>query len=491
MGQDRRHEPEPEIRDPPDERRNRELDHPRVGRLLGVVRVARGENEGLEHHGAHDPEAPLPEARAEERRAGDGDRAKRALLPERGEERGGHRQDPRLRGCEKVGLDDGFGRRPPSVEPRGAEVEEDDVAELERGKEVGACGPAERGSRRGHLGRPEPPLLQVVREGAPVERLGGQIDEGEQRGADHGGRGRDSQLPCQEGPDRDRGVVLHPAERERIGHPQAEEDRGERAPGERRPPDDPASFREKRGADAAADQEEEDDEDGLRAEGDRLVRRPHLGEALRERLGHVDEMGESGGPVAGDPDPQPEPAVRHLRVRALEDEGVVETPTRLRLPGGLEELEGAEVHAPLRRLGPSDRQRLAFGRVPAPGVVLPEPQIEPVRLARRREPDTALLDRPLGEAPDRPDVGVVDPLLGEPHEGIPSAGLELDVGLHLGVGLAECRGRPGTGRVPTVAEGEGLRFADRGLAVHHEIEGDDRKGSRKEPSGNENARRAE
>ena len=86
---------------------------------------------------------------------------------------------------------------------------------------------------------------------------------------------------------------------------------------------------------------------------------------------------------------------------------------------------------------------------------------------------------------------MVDPLLGELHEGIPSAGLELDVGLHLGVGLAECRGRAGTGRVPTVAEGEGLRFADRGLAVHHEIEGDDRKGSRKEPSGNENARRAE
>ena len=112
----------------------------------------------------------------------------------------------------------------------------------------------------------------MAREGAPAERLRGEVDKGEEGGADHDGRGCEPQLPGQERPRGDRGVVVHPGEREGVGDPEAEEQCRDGAPGEGRTPDDPPPPQEERRSDTSSDEEEEDDEDRLRSERDRVVR---------------------------------------------------------------------------------------------------------------------------------------------------------------------------------------------------------------------------
>ena len=134
-------------------------------------------------------------------------------------------------------------------------------------------------------------------------------------------------------------------------------------------------------------------------------------------------MGQLGGTVAGHADPEPEAALAHRCARPLEDEGVIHAPARLSLLGRLEELEGGEIHAPLRCGLLRNTPRLSLRDVAAPRVLLRQLETEPVGFTCRSEAHPALFDRALCEAPDRPHVGVVDAPLGQPHEGVPSAGL--------------------------------------------------------------------
>jgi hypothetical protein len=287
-----------------------------------------------------------------------------------------------------------------------------------------------------------------------AQRLARHQEERDERRSDEGDRDCPADLLEHERRGRQGGVVGRPGEGELVDGGGSEERRHRRAPRERGSPHEPARPQQERASDASPPENEHDEQKALRHQGDRLVCGSYLGVAALEGLGHPYEVRQLAGAASGHDDAQAEAPGTQLPIGALVDEHVVDPSARLRLLGRLGELIRAEVDAPLPGGGLGHDARRFRGEVAVARIALWQQEAEAVRLAPRREADEALLDAPLGETTHPPLVRLVDALGREPREGLQATALQLDEGLHQGVGETE-RGR-GTivGRAPPVPDRE-------------------------------------
>ena len=226
-------------------------------------------------------QAPLPEAIADERGAGERHRAEQRFLPEAGLERVGDRREPGRVGREHVGVEQRLGRRPPAEVLRRDEIEHHVVGEEDRDEQEPADGAPEdldRGARDGRgssrrTPRPGAPQLRVMPKARRRQRLGRhERQREERREADEAGDD-ERRLLREEGRARDRRVVGHPVERELVDQVQRLEHADRHAPDRGVPPQHPALPHHEEQPDADAADHVEQHQADHRADADGVVGR--------------------------------------------------------------------------------------------------------------------------------------------------------------------------------------------------------------------------
>ena len=228
--------PEVEVEQPEPDRREDELDRPRIRRLRRIRRVAGAEDDGLDDEGDHDEQPALAEPIADERGAGERHGAEQALFPEAGLERVGDRRQPRHVGREHVRMEQRFGRRPPAEDACRDEVEHDVVGEEQRHEQIAGGRLTEDGGRAARPLRPDAPELRMMAERAARQRFGRhERQRHERREADQrGGERRD--LSGDERRARHRRVVGHPHQRPLVERGERLQRADDEAPDRRLPP---------------------------------------------------------------------------------------------------------------------------------------------------------------------------------------------------------------------------------------------------------------
>ena len=455
------------------DRRNDELDRARKRWLRRIRRVSRAEDDRLDDEGDREKQPALSEAVADERGAGERNRAEQALFPEAGLERVGDCREPWHIGRQHVWMEQRFGRCPPAEDARGDEVESDVVREEHRDEQIAGGGLTQNGGRASRSLRPHAPELRVMAERAARQRFGRHERQRHERREPHQRGGERCNLPGDERRARDRRVVGHPHQRPLVEGRQCLQRADDAAPDRRLPPQHVAAAQHEEEADAdAADHIEEHHADE-RADADGFVGRPHAVVAACERLWNLHEVGDFGEPIARDHEPEAIAAVAEDRRRSLVGQRVIDAAAGTPLLSLLDEGEGRQVDAP-------SRARVRFRAAPGlAGVeggarrVFLQRLDESVRMAVRREPDERLVRFTFSEVAHAPGVGGVEPLAQHARElGLASA-LQLDEGLRLAV---ECeRGRlPEVRGAQPVPRDDRARVGERALARHRDVERDDR-----------------
>ena len=155
---------------------------------------------------------------------------------------------------------------------------------------------------------------------------------------------------------------------------------------------------------------------------------------------------------------------------------MIDAPADAALLALLGDGELREIDVPPRRRTLGERARGA-GVERRPGLVLLQLLDEAVQPAFRREPDRGLMRLAFLELPDPPGVGGVEAVLQHRRERVLAASFQLDEGLRLSVERE--RGRLAIAGGPErFARHDVTGLGERLLAVHGDVERDDREGAR-------------
>ena len=315
-----------------------QLHHPGVGGLGGIGRVAGAENQRLQHHGRSDPECGLSETAPQQRRAGQGDGAKQALLPEAGLKRDGYGGKPGQIGCQDVRLQQGVGGGPPTQHVVGKEVESHLIAEEKRHQQICRHRISQDRPRIDHSPRSQFPELNVVGKSLPRERLGGHEGEGQQNAQGHELDQGPRHLAGQESVPRQGRVVVHPGQRQLVEGHQALQKGDQQTPEKRLFPQHPTPAQEKKQPYETPAQDI-DHHHGHASNGpDGGVGRAHFLIAPVEGLGHLDKALDLGEPVPAYRQTQPVASFPDILAPVLVDQPVIGSPSGLHLLGVLYQL---------------------------------------------------------------------------------------------------------------------------------------------------------
>ena len=462
-----------------------QLHRPCVRRLGRILRMPAAEYQGLHDEPDNQEEPPLAEAVADEGRPGERHRAEQRFLPEAGLEGVGDRREPGRVGGEHVRLQHRLGGRPPAEVLRGDVIQHHVVREEDRDEQVRAGRPPEDLDRRARRGgvvagrrsaRPRAPQLRVVSEGAARQRLGRHERQCEERReADQAGDD-ERRLLRQERRARQRRVVGHPLERQLVDHGQRLHDADGDAPRGGLPPQQPPRPEHEEQPDADAAHDVEQHHADRRAHADGVVGRSHVGVAAGKGLGDAHEVRDFRQPVARHHQAQPVAACAGGGVPALVGDGVIDAPADAALLALLRDGELREVDVPPRCRVLGERAR-GGGVERRPGLVLLQFLDEAIQPAFGREPDRGLVRLAFLELPDPPAVGGVEAVLQHRRERVLAARFQLDEGLRLTV-ERERGGLAIPGRPERLARHDVARLGERLLAVHRDVERDDREGAR-------------
>ncbi len=473
------HEPEAQVDEPPHERRHEQLDRPRVRRLSRIVRVRAAEHDRLQHQRDDDERLLVAEAATEQRRARERHRAEQRLLHHPGLQRHRHRPEPRQRLAEDVRIDERVGRRPPAEVALDDEVEGRDEREVEADPRVAREGAAPHRARRGGRQAPHAPQLRMVAEREAAEAFGRREDDRQQQPRDDAADERTDDAGDAMRRGRRRGVVAEPAVRDGRQRRAGDEQRDDRGPLRRRRPAHRMPAHQPDQADEAAAEAVDDAGDDARGRRDVVVRRTHRLVASREGLRHVDEALQLHEAIAGDDEPQPQPAGADRRCGLeppLVDELVVDALAGLRLRRRGQRPVAREVDAPVARRGRRRDGPRVVRRQRRAGLGLGHLAEEADRPAGRRERDLHLALDARREQPHAPAIEAElvveagDAGADERLQRRLAAAFELDERLRAGVAV-EARGRlRQLGRREVTRGGQPLRVVDRRRARHRHVQ---------------------
>ena len=253
------------------DRRDDELDGTRKRGLCRIRRVSRAEDDGLYREGDDDEQLAFAESVADERCAGDWNRAEQALFPEPRLERVGNRRQPRHVRREDIGVEQCLRWRPPAEHTRRDDVESDVVGEEHRHEQEAGGGAGQDGRRTTRALRPHVPELRVRSERTPCERLRRHERQRHERREADERRHERRHLTGDEGPPRHGRVVGHPHQRPLVEGRQGLQRADDGAPDRGLSPQHVAAAQHEEEADAdAADHVEEHHADD-RADADGFV----------------------------------------------------------------------------------------------------------------------------------------------------------------------------------------------------------------------------